>query len=173
MRSAVFRTVIAEGGEREYVAIKDEYANTASIDGKEICLLSMGRVHDPSLISDFMDFQFSDKVAIQDMHTGSVSLATNAKARNAFWAYIKNNWEKVHRKLSGNALILDRYIKFTLSRFASHEVEKDIAGFFEGKATTGYDRGLVQVADSVKANASYKERDEPLLLEWLQAHGYA
>ena len=172
MRSAVFRTVIAEGGEREYVAIKDEYTNTKSVDGKEICLLSMGRVNDPSLINDFMDFQFSDKVAIQDKHTGSVSLAANAKARNALWAYVKNNWEKVHSTLSENPVVLDRYIKWTLSKFANHEVEKDIAEFFMNKDTKRYDRGLVQVADSVKANANYRERDEALTLEWLQAHGY-
>ena len=173
MRSAIFRTVIAEGGEREYVAVKDEYTNTKSIDGKEICLLCMGRVTEISLINDFMDFQFSDKVAIQDKHTGSVSLATNAKARGALWAYLKGNWEKVHSTLSGNPVVLDRYIKTTLSKFASHEVEKDIAGFFGDKDTKGYDRGLVQVADSVKANANYRERDEAVTLGWLQAHGYA
>ena len=173
LRSAVFRTVIAEGGEREYVAVKDEYVNTKSIDGKEICLLAMGRVHDPSLVNDFLDFQFSDKVAIQDKHTGSVSLAANAKARNALWEYVKNNWQKVHSILSANPVVLDRYLKTSLAKFASHEVERDIAAFFKDKDTKGYDRGLVQVADTVKANANYKERDEGLLLEWLQAHGYA
>ncbi len=173
LRSAVFRTVIAEGGEREYVAIKDEYTNTTSIDGKEICLHSMGQVHDPSLVKDFMDLQFSDKVATQDKHTGAVALAGNAKARNTFWTYIKDNWEKVHSTLYANPVVLDRYLKQSLSKFASHEVEKDITNFFKDKDTKGYDRGLVQVSDSVKANANYKERDEALLLEWLQAHGYA
>ena len=133
----------------------------------------MGRVHDPSLVKDFMDFQFSDKVAIQDKHSGSLALAANSKARNTFWAYIKNNWGKVHATLSKNPVVLDRYIKQSLSKFASHEVEQDIANFFKDKDNKGYDRGLVQVADSVKANANYKERDEALLLEWLEAHGYA
>lgn len=39
--------------------------------------------------------------------------------------------------------------------------------------TKGYDRGLVQVSDTVKANANYKERDQELVLEWLKVHGYA
>ena len=172
LRTAVFRTVIAEGGEREYVAVKHEYTNTTSIDGKEICLNSMGRVHDPNLVKDFLDFQFSGKVAIQDKHTGAFALASNSKARNVFWAYIKENWEKVHSSLSGNPVVLDRYIKQSLSKFASHEVEQDIGNFFKDKDTKAYDRGLVQVADSVKANANYKERDEAILLEWLQAHNY-
>lgn len=173
LRSAVFRTVIAEGGEREYLAVKNEYANSKTLDGKEICLLAMGRVHDPSLINDFLDFQFSEKVAIQDKHTGSISLAANAKARNALWIYVKNNWEKVYSILFANPIVLDRYLKACLAKFANHEVEKDIAAFFSRKDTKGYDRGLVEIADSVEANANYKERDEALILEWLQAHGYA
>lgn len=132
----------------------------------------MGRVHDPSLINDFLDFQFSNKVAIQDKHTGSVALAANTKARNSLWEYVKRNWEKVYGVLSENPVVLDRYIKTSLSKFASHKIEKDIAAFFKDKDTKGYDRGLVQVAETVKANANYKEREEALVLEWLQAHGY-
>lgn len=155
------------------MAVKSEYANSETLDGKEICLVAMGRVHDQRLVNDFLNFQFSEKVAIQDKHTGSISLAANAKARNALWRYIKNNWQKVHDILFANPIVLDRYLKACLTKFASHEVEKDIATFFGSKDTKGYDRGLVEVADTVKANANYKNRDEALILEWLQAHGYA
>lgn len=135
--------------------------------------MALGKVQTTALAKDFLDFQYSDKVAIQDMHTGSISLAANSKVRLALWEYIKNNWETVHKKLSGNPVVLDRYIKTTLSKFASHEIERDIASFFKDKDTKGYDRGLVQVSDTVKANASYKERDEATVLEWLKAHEYA
>lgn len=89
------------------------------------------------------------------------------------WQWIKENWDKVHAKLSGNFVALDRYLKKSLEKFASHETERDITSFFKGKNTKGYDRGLVQVSDSVRTNANYKERDEQLVLEWIKAHGYA
>ncbi len=173
LRLAVFRISVAEGGKPAYDAVKHEYLHTTSIDGKEICLQSLGRVQTTDLVKDFLDFQFSDKVAIQDMHTGSIALAANPKARYVLWEYIKGNWEKVHEKLSGNSVVIDRYLKTTLQKFASHKFEKDITAFFEDKNTKGYDRGLIQVSDTVRANANYKERDERLVLEWLQAHGYA
>lgn len=135
-------------------------------------MLALGKVQTTTLAKNFLDFQFTGNVAIQDLHTGSVSLAANSKVRNALWEYIKQHWETVHKKLSGNPVVLDRYIKTTLSKFASHEVERDIATFFKDKDTKGYDRGLVQVSDTVKANASYKERDEAIVLEWLRAHEY-
>lgn len=173
LRLPVFRISIAQGGKEAYEAVRNEYLETTSIDGKEICLQSLGRVQTPALVNDFLDFQFSDKVKVQDMHSGSVALAANSNARDTLWQYIKKNWNSVHGKLSGNSVVLDRYLKNSLQKFASHEKEKEIASFFEGKDTKGFDRGLVQVSDTIRGDANYKERDERLVLEWLQAHGYA
>lgn len=164
---------VREGGTSAYKAVKREFANTKSIDGKQICLSALGRVQAADLVEDFLAFQFSDQVATQDIHTGSIALGANAKARDTMWQWIKSNWGKIHEKLSENSRVLDRYLKKSLENFASHEMEQDITSFFEGKNTKGYDRGLVQVSDSVRTNANYKERDEQLVLEWIKAHGYA
>ena len=147
--------------------------NTTSIDGKEICLQALGRVEKAELASDFLQFLFSDAVAIQDKHSGAASLAFNPKARLGLWEFIKNNWDAVYGRLSGNPVVLDRFLKLSLSKFASHEVERDIAQFFEGKDNRAYDRGLGVIADTIRGNADYKERDGKLIVEWLKAHGYA
>ncbi len=173
LRLAVFSIIIREGGESAYKAVQEEYLNTTSIDGKETCLIALGKVQTADLVNKFLDFQFSDKVSIQDVHTGSVSLAANSEVRNELWKYVKEHWTPVYKKLSANVWITNNYLKTTLSKFTSQEIEKDIAAFFKDKDTKGYDRGLVQVSDTVRASASCKERDEQLVLEWLEAHGYA
>ncbi len=165
--------MISEGGRSEYEAVKQAYLQNTSIDGKEICLQSLGLVQTPELAKDFLDFLFSDKVAVQDVHSGAASLAANPKARLVLWHYIRDNWQTVHGKLSGNSVVLDRFLRMSLSKFASHEVEKDIASFFSDKDNRGYDRSLGVISDTVRGNANYKERDEKLILEWLSAHGYA
>lgn len=124
------------------------------------------------LVNDFLNFQFSDAVKVQDVHSGSIALAANSKARDALWQYIKDHWDVVHNKLSGNSVVLDRYLKNSLQKFASHEKEEDISTFFQNKDTKGFDRGLVQVSDTVRGNANYKKRDEERVLEWLRAHDY-
>ncbi|KAI4203910.1 MAG: hypothetical protein LQ350_001532 [Teloschistes chrysophthalmus] len=172
LRLAVFQINVAEGGKEAYDSVKQEYLKTTSIDGKEICLQALGRVQTTDLINDFLDFQFSDQVKVQDVHSGSMALAANSKARDALWHYIKDHWDEVYGKLSGNFVVLDRYLKNSLQKFASHEKEKDIATFFQNKDKKGFDRGLVQVSDTVRGNANYKERDEDLLLEWLKTHDY-
>ncbi len=173
LRSAIFRIAIAEGGASEYEAVKNEYLNTRSVDGKEICLQSLGRAPTPELARDFLDFLFSDQVALQDKHSGAISLASNSKTRLLLWQYLRDNWTRVHGILSSNPVVLDRLLKMCLTKFASHDVERDIATFFEGKDNRGYDRSLGVISDTIRGNANYKERDEQRVLEWLQAHGYA
>ncbi|KAI9727019.1 MAG: hypothetical protein M1834_008545 [Cirrosporium novae-zelandiae] len=173
LRSAIFGTVVSEGSMAEYEAVKQEYLKTDSIDGKEICLRALAKSKLPEANLDLLNFIFSDNVAVQDVHSGASSLALNPKGRKVLWQYIKENWSKIHDRLSGNSVVLDRFVKMSLTKFADHEIERDIASFFKDKDNSGYDRTLVVIADSVKANANYKERDEKLILEWLKAHDYA
>lgn len=173
LRSAIFGINISEGGRKEYEAVKEEYLKTDSVDGKEICLSALGRTKDADLVTDYLDFVFSDKVAIQDVHSGAVSLAANAKVRHLLWEYMKNRWQQVEARLSANNVVFDRFVRMGLSKFADHKTGDDIAAFFKDKDTGAYARALVIVADNIRTNANYKERDEEVVLEWLKAHGYA
>ena len=173
LRSAVFNTVVSEGGEAGYQSVKREYINTTSIDGKEICLSSLGFVTTPELVNDCLDFRFSDTVPVQDKFLGCASIASNGKARGPMWIYLKGNWGTISKIMSVNSSMLNRLLQRMLSKFASHEMEEDVKAFFQGKDTTGFDRGLVQIQDSIRSNANYRERDEALVSEWLRTHRYA
>ena len=143
LRSPIFRISVNGGGKPAYEAVKQFYSTTTAVDGKEIALQSLGRVQTPEFTNDFLDFLFSDKVAVQDKHSGAISLAGNAKTRHTLWEYIKTNWEsKVYPDLSGNMVVLERFLRRSLNKFASFEVKKDIVGFFATKDQRGYDRGL-------------------------------
>lgn len=172
LRTAVFRLSIENGGQSEYETVKKEYSQTTSIDGKEVCLTSLGRVPTPELAKEFIKFVFSNDVATQDVHFGAVSLAANAKLRNVLWEYVQSDWDTVAGKLAARPVTMDRFVKTTLSKFASHEMEKSISAFFEDKDKSGWERAVVQAVDTVRTNARYRERDEKLVQEWLEAHQY-
>lgn len=151
----------------------DEYLKTDSVDGKEICFASLGRSASPDLVKDYLNFMVSDKVASQDIHTGAAALAANSKTRAQLWDFLKANWGIIEQRLGSNKVILQRFVKLSLTKFADHAVEQDIKRFFEDKDKGGIDRSLLVVSDSIQTNANYKARDEKIVLEWLQAHGYA
>jgi aminopeptidase N len=129
-------------------------------------------VQTAELAQEYLKFGFSGKVAIQDVHSVGVSLANNAKVRNEVWEYIKANWDMIFERLSGNMVVLERFVRMCLQKYASYEVEKDIEKFFADKDNTGYDRGLAVVSDTIKGNARYRESDGEIIREWLSAHDY-
>ena len=173
LRLAIFRIAVNKGGKAEYEAVKKFYSTTTSVDGKEIALQALGRIPTAELAQEVLEFNFSPAVAVQDKHSISISLSQNAKQRIVLWEYIKKNWDsKVFPELSGNMVVLERFLRSALSRFASFEVEKDIDDFFAKKDQRGYDRGLKVVKDTISGAAKYKERDVELVKEWLKANGY-
>lgn len=79
----------------------------------------------------------------------------------------------IRERLGGNMVVLERYLRTTLQKFASFEIEKDIEEFFRDKEQNGFDRGLAVASDTIRGNAKYRERDLEVVREWLSAHGYA
>lgn len=172
LRAAVFKIAVKTGGQSAYEAVKAEYLNTNSIDGKEIALSSLGRVQTPALAKDYLSWAFSGAVATQDLHTPAAALAINSKVRLAVWEYIKENWSDLRSRLGGNMVVLERFLRMSLRKFASNDIEKDIENFFKDKDNSGYDRGLAVVSDTIKGNARYRANDVEIIREWLSAHGY-
>jgi len=173
LRRAVFATAIRQRGEPALKAIQQEYLSTTSIDGKEICLQALGRVQTPELAQQVMAFVFSDKVAMQDKHSSTIALANNSKVRPEVWHFIRDNWDaKVHPALSGNLVVLERFLRFGLNKFADDKIADEIAAFFKGKDTRGYDKGLEVIDDTIRSYAKYAKRDEAVVREWLKANGY-
>ena len=173
LRSAVFRVVISNGSREEFETIQREFEKTTSVDGKEIILQSLGQTTKSELAKEYLDFLFSPEVAIQDIHSGASSLAANPKTRDTLWKYIQTNWDSVvYPKLSSNVVVLDRFLRLTLTSFTKDDIAQEISTFFKEKDNTGYDRALGVVVDSIKSNAAYRERDSDVLREWLSAHGY-
>ncbi len=173
LRRAVFATAIKQRGKPALEAVQNEYLNTTSIDGKEICLGSLGRVQTPELAQEVMSFSFSDKVAMQDKHSCTIALANNSKVRVEVWKYIRDNWsDKIHPTLSGNMVVLERFLRFGLNKFADDKIADEIAAFFKDKDTRGYDKGLEVIDDTIRSYAGYQKRDEKVVREWLGANGY-
>jgi len=172
IRLAIFRIAVAEGGREAFDKVIAEYHATTTIDGKEICLASLGRARTPENISIVLELILSDKVKAQDKHTPAISLSNNSEARYMLWEFIRSNWDRVYTQMGGNMVVLDRFLKNSLNKFASRKTADEIKDFFEGKDTTGYDKGLKVVADCIQGNSGYVERDGEEVRKWLKENGY-
>ncbi|KAK3216762.1 hypothetical protein GRF29_1g903291 [Pseudopithomyces chartarum] len=173
LRRAVYSIAIKERGESAVDAIQNEFLTTSSIDGKEICLRSLGHVQTPDLAKRVLSFIFSDKVAMQDKHSGTVVLAGNSKVRIEVWNFIRDNWDStIYPTLAGNLVVLERFLRMGLNKFADEKIADEIAAFFKEKDNRGYDQGLKVIDDTIRSHAKYQSRDENVVREWLKANNY-
>jgi aminopeptidase N len=172
LRLATFKIAVKEGGKPAYDAVMKEYVKTTSVDGKEIALQSLGRVQSAELAKEYLKWSFSGAVATQDVHTPSRALALNSKTKLVVWEFIKENWDMLRERLGNNMVVLERYLRMSLNRYSSFELEKEIAAFFKDKDNSGYDRGLAVVSDTIKGRARYAQHDVEVIREWLSAHKY-
>ena len=87
--------------------------------------------------------------------------------------YVFKPYSKIFPELSGNMVVLERFLRAALKSFTSFEVEEDIGKFFDGKNCRGFDRGLNVARDTILSSAKYQARDQARVKEWLSANGYA
>ncbi|KAK9455905.1 peptidase family M1-domain-containing protein [Dipodascopsis uninucleata] len=179
LRRQIFSIVLAsdklsdEEAKAAYEIVLNEVLNPSSVDSKELALLALGKTKRPELIKRTLSLILSGEVAVQDVHTPAASLASNGAARLALWNFIKENWEQIYALMSGNMVILDRFIRISINRFSSMKVHDDIAKFFEDKDTHGFERSLGQGLDIVRSYAGWIERDGPIVEAWLKEKGYS
>lgn len=180
LRTVVYRTAIKTNPEKAVKILKKEWYNGTSIDGKEVCLSSLGHVRDPEIITkNLLPFNCdlsppappSESVPSGDMHSLGSVLATNTVARPLQWQYIRDNWQQLTTKMA-NPVVLDRFVKLTLQKFTDAKYIDEIDTFFQDKDTSAFDRTLEQVKDAIRGRAAYRKREAESLKEWLGANGY-
>ncbi|KAH7024576.1 glutamyl aminopeptidase [Microdochium trichocladiopsis] len=165
-RGIILGYAVAKLGRPAYEAVKASYVADTTVDGKEVCLSALGRVRDQDLAWDLLDFAFSDKMTLQNVHLVFSSLGASGEGRVYLWEYVKSNWQKVHETLSKCAVVMNWCLEMGLSHFDSAELHEEMEGFFAGKDTSSFHQVLLVVLDRIKANAAVRNRLAPQLREW-------
>ncbi|ERS96566.1 uncharacterized protein SPSK_01011 [Sporothrix schenckii 1099-18] len=177
LRTPVFLAAIIDSAEKAAPLLLKEWKTTVAPDGKEVALLALGASDDEKVVQDkLLPFLFgdgADTVVGADVHILANGMAARTHARPLLWKYIQKEWAgTVERKLAGNPILLDRFVKVALSQFSDTSSLQEIDTFFADKNTKAFDRTLETVKDTIRGRAAYRTRDSEELKNWLVAHGY-
>ncbi|KAL8283054.1 hypothetical protein RB597_010437 [Gaeumannomyces tritici] len=183
LRTAVYRAGILGDPAKAAQILKKEWYTTAAVDGKDMCLAALGHVQDlkvieevllPFLLSISPPAAASDSIPAGDLHMLASPMAANRVARPLLWKRIQEGWEsEVVAKMGGNPVVLDRFVKLSLSKFTDASAIDEIDVFFASRDTSSFDRTLKTVKDKVRGRAAYRSRDAEALRNWLREKGYA
>ena len=90
----------------------------------------------------------------------------------ALWKWAQDNWSTIERKLPPGLSMLGTVVQIVTSSFTSNEAISEIETFFGERSTKGFDRGLAQSLDGIRAKASWLSRDRSDVSDWLKSNGY-
>ena len=68
--------------------------------------------------------------------------------------------------------MLASVVQIITSSFTTKEAVQEIENFFADKSTKGFDQGLAQSLEAVRAKANWLERDAQDVRSWLSERGF-
>ena len=98
---------------------------------REYLYLGLSASRDPSLIQQMLELSASGRVSRTDLFYQLVYAATNPFAREATWAWVKENYDKIWECLGQTAFVLQA-LRETVPQ-VTVESESDAAAFFSGE----------------------------------------
>ncbi|KAK3715670.1 Aminopeptidase 2 mitochondrial [Vermiconidia calcicola] len=172
LRGSVYSVVLQYGGKKEYDAILKEYETGKNSDERNTALRSLGRARDPELIQRTLAYSLSKEVKDQDIYLPLAALRTHREGIEAFWAWMRENWDILRKKMPPSFTLLGSVVSMATSGFTKEEQLKDVESFFSDKSTKGFDRNLAQSADAIRSKAGWLGRDKEDVEAWLKDNKY-
>ncbi|KAF3082306.1 Aminopeptidase 2 mitochondrial [Orbilia oligospora] len=172
LRSSVYAIVLKNGGRKEWEIVRAAYDTGANSDERNTALRALGRSKDPQCIKETLALSLSEHVKEQDIYLPLAGLRGHEEGITALWQWAKDSWDILEKKLPPGLGMLGSIVQIVTSSFTSEEQIADVEAFFNTRNTKGFDKGLAQALDSVKAKASWLKRDREDVKEWLKSEGY-
>ncbi|PYH92872.1 lysine aminopeptidase apsA [Aspergillus ellipticus CBS 707.79] len=172
IRGSVFSIVLKNGGEKEYDVVLNQFRNAGTSDEKTTALRCLGSAESPALIHRTLELASSDEVKNQDIYMPLGGLRNHVGGIEARWAWLKNNWDAIFKRLPPSLGMLGTVIQLSISSFTTQQQLKEVQEFFDSKDTKGFDRAVEQSLDAIRAKVNWVQRDRSDVESWLKANGY-
>ena len=173
LRGSVYNTVLRHSKDSSaYDVLLNEYHTTKDPTERNTALSSLGRAKLPELRQRSLKMSLTDDVRAQDIFYPIIGLGYDAEGIKVLWSWAKENWDDIEKKCPPSLVMLGSVVKVVTSHLTTEEQMKDVQKFFGGRSTKGFERGLEQSFDSIRASFGWTRRDRADVEEWLSAEGF-
>jgi aminopeptidase 2 len=154
----------------QYDIILDTYRKSKNSDERNTALRSLGRAKDPELIKRTLTLPFGGEVKEQDVYLPISSLRTHTEGIEALFGWMTENWDELNRKFPAGLNMLGTIVTICTSSFSKQADLERVEKFFEGRSTKGFDQGLAQSLDTIRAKTAWLARDREDVKAWTEAY---
>lgn len=166
LRGVVYNLVAQNGGEKEYLELKDLYAKSPFQEEKDRIFRALCSFKDINLLKQSLDMGFSEQMRAQDRFKAVSFVWANSLGRNLAWEYVKKNWQSITKMFAGGHLYT-RFIQPAVY-FVDDKKADEIEEFFKKNPSAGLERTIAQVAEQIRANHLWLKRDKSKIADFLK-----
>ncbi|KAB8302634.1 hypothetical protein EYC80_006002 [Monilinia laxa] len=170
IRGSVYAVALKYGGKEEYDIILDAYRNSTNSDERNTALRSLGRAKDPELIKQTLTLPFGGEVKEQDIYLPISGLRGHPEGIEALYVWMTENWDELTRRLPAGLSMLGTMVTICTSGFTREQDRARVEKFFSERNTKGFNQGLAQSLDTIKAKGAWVERDREDVKAWVEAN---
>lgn len=170
-QQAVYKLVLAAGGEAEFEQLLKLFDTLPLNDQKKAALAALGAAPTDALRVRALDFALSDAVKTQDFFYVSIGMhGASAEGMQFTWDFFQQNLQRYIDKCGpGAASLMDAVIAGACGGFATEAKAAEVKAFFEASPMPRNERTIAQKVESIGTSAKYLSAFTASgALEWLK-----
>ncbi|KAK7117381.1 hypothetical protein R3I94_022823 [Phoxinus phoxinus] len=172
LRSTVYCSAIAAGGEKEWDFAWDVFEKTNVASEKDQLRAAMACATKPWLLNRYLAYTLdASKIRKQDATSTIISIASNVAGQPLAWDFVRANWEYIFNQYGGGSFSFSNLINGVTKRFSTQFELQQLIQFRDDNGNIGFGSGTLAIQQSIErtnANIKWVEQNKAAVLEWFK-----
>lgn len=176
LKSTVYCTGVAEGGEEEWNFAWEQYINSNVATEKSKLLSAMGCTKEVWILSRYLDMAFTEGSGIRKQDASQVfaAVARNDVGRYLAWNFLRDQWQQI-TDYTGTFTTVGDMVNTVSYEFNTREEKHELELFKEehagqlGTATRAVDQAIERTENNIK----WMDNNYEVIMQWLADNGYS
>uniref|UniRef100_A0A8C1J9J6 Aminopeptidase n=1 Tax=Cyprinus carpio TaxID=7962 RepID=A0A8C1J9J6_CYPCA len=158
LRSTVYCSAIAAGGEEEWNFAWEQFQNATIASEKDKLRAAMACATEPWLLNRYLKYTLDpEKIRKQDATSTIINIASNVVGQPLAWDFVRANWEYIFKQYGGGSFSFSNLINGVTKRFSTQFELQQLIQFKDDNAHIGFGSGSLAIQQSIeRTNANIK-----------------
>lgn len=160
LRAMVYSLVARSGDKNDFEDLMKLYRGASLQEERNRLAAALCQFRQAPLIKRALRFIISKEVRDQDAPLLLAVAASNNRARDLSWQFVKDNWGLLYSRYSGGHLS-SRILTEVTSDFDTDILARDVLQFFTKNKVPGMERTVAQALERIRSNSAWKKAALP------------
>ncbi|KAM6119331.1 aminopeptidase N [Pterocles gutturalis] len=172
LRSAIYCSVVATGGEEAWEFIWDRFREATIISEADKLRTALTCSPHPWILNRYLQYTLDPtKIRKQDATSTINSIASNVVGQPLAWDFVRSNWRVLFTQYGGGSFSFSRLILAVTERFSTEFELQQLEQFKADNQDIGFGSGtraLEQVLERTRTNINWVQENQQTVLDWFR-----